>query len=119
MAINMDLMGPREGEEEIFERERLIFDAEIKAKRECRKWKRSHITTARVLEAYSRPHEKRWPVDEVLQAETGAPLKVVWAAMWREEGKGFVDYGTSLRGGWLTGKGNAKLYDTLNNLQSS
>ena len=37
MAINMDLMGPREGEEEIFERECLIFDAEIEANRRLKR----------------------------------------------------------------------------------
>ena len=90
MAINMDLLGPREGEEKIFAREALIFEEEMKVKRAGRKWKRSHIPTARVLDVYSRPHEERWPVDKVLQAETGAPLKVVWAAMWREEERGRV-----------------------------
>ena len=113
MALNMDLLGAREGEEEIFAREALIFEEELKAKRAGRKWKRSHITTARVLDVYSRPHEERWPVDEVLQAETGAPFKVVWAAMWREEERGFVDYGTNLRGGWLTSKGKTKLSEIM------
>ena len=42
MAINMDLIGPREGEEEIFVREALIFDAEIEANQ---KLKRQQVRT--------------------------------------------------------------------------
>ena len=30
MAINMELLGPKKGEEEVFELEGLIFEAEIK-----------------------------------------------------------------------------------------
>ena len=33
MAINMELLGPKKGEEEVFDLEGLIFEAEIKAQR--------------------------------------------------------------------------------------
>jgi len=41
----------------------------------------------------------------VLMRETGAPEKVVWAAMMREDDRGSLDYGVNLRGGWLTKEG--------------
>jgi hypothetical protein len=72
-------------------------------------WKRAMLPERLILELYARPFERRYPADEVLARETGAPLKVVWAAMWREDGKGHLDYGTNLRGGWLTSKGEARL----------
>jgi len=72
-------------------------------------WKRSDISTEQVLSVYARPFEGRYPADHVLMDETGAPLKVVWAAMCREDSRGFLNYGTNLRGGWLTEKGQAKL----------
>ena len=74
-----------------------------------KRWKRSDISTKCVLGVYARPHKDRYPVDEVLQAETGAPKKVVWAAMQREEDRGFIDCGCSLRGGWLTEEGKFEL----------
>ena len=72
-------------------------------------WKRSDITTEQVLSVYARPLEERYPADEVISAETGAPIKVVWSAMWREDGRGHLDYGVNLRGGWLTDKGKQTL----------
>ena len=74
-----------------------------------KRWKRSDISTECVLSVYARPYKDRYPADEVLQAETGAPNKVVWAAMLREEEKGFIEYGCNLRGGWLTQEGESEL----------
>ena len=70
------------------------------------RWKRSDIPTRTVLRAFKfgRPR-----VDRFLAHVTGAPEKVVWAAMQRESGRGFVDYGTRLSGGWLTPEGEAEL----------
>lgn len=73
------------------------------------KWKREHITTEQVLSVYARPHEERYPADEVISAETGAPIKVVWAAMQREDAAGNLECGVNLRGGWLTQKGRQAL----------
>jgi hypothetical protein len=72
-------------------------------------WKREHITTEQVLRVYARPHAERYPADQVIAAETGAPIKVVWAAMVREEDAGHLDCGSNLRGGWLTDKGKQTL----------
>ena len=72
-------------------------------------WKRSDITTEQVLNVYARPLEERYPVDEVISAETGAPIKVVWSAICREEDNGHLDCGVNLRGGWLTDKGKQAL----------
>jgi hypothetical protein len=72
-------------------------------------WKRENITTEQVLSVYARPHEDRYPADQVIAAETGAPIKVVWAAMVREEDAGHLDCGSNLRGGWLTDKGKQTL----------
>lgn len=72
-------------------------------------WKRENITTEQVLSVYARPLEDRYPADQVIAAETSAPIKVVWAAMRREEDAGHLDYGSSLRGGWLTDKGKRTL----------
>jgi len=72
-------------------------------------WKRENITTEQVLSVYARPYEDRYPADQVISAETGAPIKVVWAAMMREEDAGHLDYGGNLRGGWLTEKGKQTL----------
>ncbi len=71
--------------------------------------KRSDITQRMVLELYAQPYSFRGPVDTALAALTGAPLKVVWAAMQRESDRGLVDYGINLRGGWLTPEGIAQL----------
>lgn len=49
-----------------------------------------------------------WPY-ELLQERTGQPLKVCWRAMERASDRGFVDYGVSLRTGWLTPEGEALL----------
>ena len=72
-------------------------------------WKREHITTEQVLRVYARPHEDRYPADRAIAEETGAPIKVVWAAMVREENAGNLDCGSNLRGGWLTDKGKQVL----------
>lgn len=71
--------------------------------------KRSDITTKVVLEVYSREHKDKYPVDETLSRETDAPIKVCWAAMEREEDKGYIDCGMNLNGGWLTELGQGKL----------
>lgn len=76
---------------------------------ERRRWKRSDISERLVLDVYSRPHGERYPADEVLMRETGAPRKVVWAAMIRELDRGSIEFGVNLRGGWLTKEGVARL----------
>ena len=46
---------------------------------------------------------------EIIQAETGAPEKVVYAAMQREDDRGMIEWGVSLRTAWLSDKGKQKL----------
>lgn len=46
----------------------------------------------------------RWPY-EILMEETGQPEKVCYNAMIRACGRGYIEYGVSLRTGWLTLKG--------------
>lgn len=47
-----------------------------------------------------------WP-HYILAARTGQPLKVCYRAMERAYRRGLVDYGVSLRSGWVTEKGKA------------
>lgn len=49
-----------------------------------------------------------WPYD-LLAEWTGQPIKVCYRAMERAEERGLIEYGTSLRTGWLTEKGKALL----------
>ena len=46
---------------------------------------------------------------EILQKMTGQPAKVCYSAMERAAGRGYIEYGVSLRTGWLTGKGKELL----------
>lgn len=48
-------------------------------------------------------------VDEILMAETGEVQKVCLSAMSRACGRGLVDYGISLRSGFLTKEGRELL----------
>ena len=49
-----------------------------------------------------------WPYER-MAVETGECEKVCYRAMERAENRGLVEYGTSLRSGWLTEKGKALL----------
>ena len=68
--------------------------------------KRSDIPTKAVLIACHRFHNgdelAPW---EILMDEFDAPEKVVYAAMEREDNKGRIDYGVSLRTAWVTREG--------------
>jgi hypothetical protein len=85
---------------------RLLADAIRK------RWQTKLIDTKTVLSACEKFHKDK---DErapwrIIMEETGAPEKVVYAAMEREERRGYLDYGVSLRTSWLTDKGKAFLY---------
>jgi len=45
----------------------------------------------------------------ILQRMTGQPFKVCYRAMERAADRDYIEYGVSLRTGWLTGKGKALL----------
>jgi hypothetical protein len=70
--------------------------------------KRADLTTAQVLRAY-RDQSRFVPFPTTTLIDEGYPEKVVYAAIEREERRGFIDYGVSLRAGWLTPKGEAEL----------
>lgn len=53
----------------------------------------------------------RWPY-EYLQSWTGQPEKVCYRALERAEERGLIEYGVSLRTGWLTEKGEQLLKET-------
>lgn len=50
----------------------------------------------------------KWP-EEIIMEKTGCPAKVAYAAMERAYNRGYIEYGVSLRGGWLTEKGERAL----------
>jgi len=72
------------------------------------------ITDKQVCEAYAEAarqrgldwiyHRYEWPY-EILERATGQPEKVCYRAMERAESRGYIEYGVSLRTGWLTEKG--------------
>lgn len=65
-----------------------------------------HITDKQVLEAYVQysKDNSKWPY-EILMERTGEPEKVCFNAMLRAVKRGYIDYGVSVRSGWLTPKG--------------
>jgi len=46
---------------------------------------------------------------QYIQKETGAPEKVIYAAMEREDNRGLLEWGVSLRTAWLTKEGEQRL----------
>ncbi len=67
---------------------------DISDKQVCEAYRESKATLPRMM----------WPY-EILMAVTGQSEKVCFRAMERADRHGLVDYGTSLRSGWLTGEG--------------
>jgi hypothetical protein len=66
---------------------------------------RKGISDKLVCDAYFQAREKNvWPY-ELLEEWTGEPFKVCYRAMERAHKNGLVDYGVSLRSGFLTDKG--------------
>ena len=80
------------------------------------RWKRSMITDIAVCQAAASWHGRtsnESPID-VLVRETGAPEKVVYSAVERSDRKGLIEWGTSIRYFWPTGKG----YKFLESIES-
>lgn len=72
--------------------------------------KTADIPSLIVLRAFADRRINGLMVDDALAVIfPSAPEKVIWRAMEREEMRGHVDCGVSLRGGWLTEKGIAML----------
>ena len=69
------------------------------------------ITDKQVCAAYNMywaENHVKWPY-KYLQDWTGEPMKVCYSAMERAEKRRYIDYGVSLRSGWLTEKGKKLL----------
>ena len=69
------------------------------------------LTDKQVLEAMrdsKATHFTLWPY-ELLAQRTGQTEKVCYRAMERADAHGLIEYGVSLRTGWLTQKGEALL----------
>lgn len=62
---------------------------------------------ARAFERVTEPPGEPEFADGVLERETGAPPKVVYAALERAANRDLIEYGVSVRSGWLTDKGKA------------
>jgi hypothetical protein len=63
------------------------------------------ISDLQVVKAYKQCRNEnlsRWPY-EILQEITGQCEKVCLSAMERSYNRGYIDYGVSLRSGWVTG----------------
>ncbi len=67
------------------------------------------ISDLQVLKAYSRSRDLGKFPEEILQEETGECEKVCFKAMERAHDRGLIEYGCSLRSGWLTDKGKSHL----------
>ena len=65
------------------------------------------ITDVQVCLAYAKANHKDGFADTLLERQTGQHPKVVFRAMERACDRGLIDYGVSLRAGWLTEKGMA------------
>lgn len=73
----------------------------------------SDVQVCRAIQAFrDRDLELPWPY-EALAAETGQPEKVCYRAMERADRRGLIEYGVSLRTGWLTEKGKTLLAGAL------
>jgi hypothetical protein len=72
--------------------------------------KRGDISTLIVLEAAEKAHsEKEMMTWQYIEQKTNAPEKIIYAAMQREDKRGFLEWGVSLRTAWLTVSGIAEL----------
>lgn len=69
--------------------------------------KRSDISDEAVCAAYTAAKARSDVFADGVLAERfpEAPAKVIYAAMERAHARGLVEYGVSLRAGWLTDKG--------------
>ena len=68
--------------------------------------KRQDISNIEVCKAYARyaKERKEWPY-EILAKKFECEEKLAYAACKRASDKGLIEYGVSLRSGWLSEKG--------------
>ncbi len=67
------------------------------------------IPVKQVLEAYNNKHTIGKSVEVILMDQSGLSEKECYSAMQKCCAKDYVEYGVSLRHGWLTQKGIDKL----------
>lgn len=75
--------------------------------------KRSDIPTIEVMKAYHQYSTDRmgdFPT-KILMDKFNAPEKLVYSAIRRDYDNGLIEFGVSLRSGWLTNKGVELLRD--------
>lgn len=79
--------------------------------------KRSDISTLTVLSAALEAHRGgvRKATWEYILEKTNTPMKIIYAAMDREDRAGYLEWGVSLRTAWLSEKGKDKLLELFNN----
>lgn len=65
------------------------------------------ISDRQVCEAFAEARRRGIFADAILERDTGQPAKVVQRAMERACSRGLVEYGVTLRSGWLTAKGES------------
>ena len=70
------------------------------------------ISDIQVIKAYLEYKQTRHFPYDILYRDTGQPIKVCYRAMERAEKRGYIDYGTSLRTGWVTEKGYGLLKES-------
>lgn len=72
--------------------------------------KRKEITQRMVLEAYAQRDVRRHIYGpDILRRDIPAPNKVIHSAIKRELDRGMIEFGISLKTGWLTYAGEARL----------
>lgn len=75
------------------------------------------ITDIQVLLAYKESKravyrdKDKWPYDFLVET-TGQPIKVCYRAMERASLRDLIDWGTTLRSGWVTEKGERLLAES-------
>lgn len=82
---------------------------------------RKDISDILVLKSYIEYKKNnfiKWPY-QILMEWTGYPQKVCYAAMERAHKKGLIEYGSSLRTGWLTEKGKELLKSAIEQPQDN
>ena len=69
------------------------------------KWKRSDVSDREVCLACRRRSTHEFITDELAKRFPGCPPKVLYAALERACRRGLIEYGVSMRTGWLTPEG--------------
>lgn len=70
-----------------------------------RNWKRSDISDLEVCWAAKVKSPREFITDVLAHRFPNCPAKVLYAALERASDRGLIEFGVSLRSGWLTAKG--------------